>query len=107
MIHFFGMVLKVSIDDWRVGGYTEYFYDEIFKDRAEDYSINVKGFASWAKDVITQHHFKQICSVFHPEPHFATNGEKCHKLCYALNKLNNRAKHKFIPGINLSFDGGR
>ena len=47
-IHFFGMVLKMSIEDGIVGGYTEYVYDEIFTDLAEDYSVNVKG--SMSKD---------------------------------------------------------
>ena len=57
----------MSIDDRRVGGYTGYLYDEIFTDLAENYSINIKGFMSWAKDVMTQCCFKQIHSVFHPE----------------------------------------
>ena len=96
------MVLKTSIDDRRVGGYTEYFYDDIFTDLAEDYSIKIKAFASRAKDVMTLIHFKQICSAFHPKPHFATSRDKCHQLCYAINKLNDTAKHTFIPGIDQS-----
>ena len=96
----------MSIDKRRIGGYTEYFYDEIFTDLAENYSVNIKGFTTWAKDVMTLCHFKQNHSAFHPKLHFATNKEKCHLLHYAINKLNDRAKHTFIPGIILSHDEG-
>ena len=61
---------------------------------------------SWAKDVMTLHCFKQICSAFYPKSHFAANGDKCHQLCYAINKLKDTAKYTFIPGIDLSFDEG-
>ena len=54
MIHFFGMVLKMSINDRRVGGYTEYFYDEVFTDLAED----TQSISMGAKDVTALHHFK-------------------------------------------------
>ena len=84
MIQFFGMVLKMSIDDRRVGGYTEYFYEEIFTDLAKDFSINIKGLKSWANDVMTLCCFKQSHSEFHPEPHFAANGDKCHQHYYAI-----------------------
>ena len=102
MIHFFGMVLNMSIDDRRVGGYTGYLYDEIFTDLAENYSINIKGFMSWAKDVMTICLFKQIHFAFCPKLHFTTNRDMCHQHCYAINKLNNTEKHTFIHGIDLS-----
>ena len=54
----------MSIDDMRVGGYTVYFYHELFTDLEANYSINIKGFTSWAKDVMILHHFKQIHSAF-------------------------------------------
>ena len=94
----------MSIDDRRVDSYAEYFYDEIFTDLAENYSINIKGFTSWAKDVMTLHHFKQICFAFHPKLHFTANGDTCHQLCYAIDKLNDTAKHTFISGIDQTFD---
>ena len=55
---FFGIVLKVSIDD-RVGGYAEYFNDDIITDLADDYSIAIDGFSAWAKKVMTLCRFKQ------------------------------------------------
>ena len=99
MIHFFGVVLEMSNDDRRAGDTLN--ISEIFTDQAEDYSINIKGFTSWAKGVMI-HCFMQIHSPFHPNPHCATSGEKCHQLCYAINKLNDIAKHTSILSIDLS-----
>ena len=84
MIHFFGMVLKMSNDVRRIGACTEYFYDEILTHLAEDYSFNIKGFISWVKDVMTLPCFKQIHSTFHPKLHFTEKRDKCHQLYYAI-----------------------
>ena len=105
MINFFGMALKMSINDRRVGGNTEYFYDEIFTDLAllnKYQGIHIMGEGCY--DTLCC--VKKIPSAFPPKPHLATTGDKCHQLCYAINKMNDTAKLTFIPGIDLSFDDG-
>ena len=106
MIHFLGNVLKMSIDDRKLGGYCEYFDESICTGLAEGYSVQLDGFKAWAKDVMTLRRFKQIRSAFHPEPGFALDGDKCHQLRYVINKFNETAMHTFIPGIDMTFDEG-
>ena len=49
MIHFLGNVLKMSIDDRKLGGYCEYFDESIGTDLAEVYPVNMDGFRPWQK----------------------------------------------------------
>ena len=63
IIHFLGIFLKMSIDK-RNGGYKSYFSDELVTDLADNYSVNIDGFTSWAKNVMPLHQFKQIVPSF-------------------------------------------
>ena len=71
-----------------------------------NYSVNLKGFMPWAKDVMRKHRFKQIRAAFRPKSDRSTIGDKCHQLQYIINRFNYHIRKTFIHGHALSFDEG-
>ena len=53
--------------DYMIGGYEEYFNDEVITDLAGDYSLVIDGFSAWANNVMMLWSSKQKQSTFHPE----------------------------------------
>ena len=90
----------------RTGWVCEYFDESVCTDLIGRYSVELDGFKAWAKDIMTLRRLKQIRSAFHPEPGFASDGDKCHQWRYIINKFNDTAMHTFILGIDMSFNKG-
>ena len=61
------------------------------------------GYSTWAKEVMSLQRFKQMQAALHPKSEYSINGDKCHQLHYAINKLNDSAQNTFIPGIDMYF----
>jgi len=51
----------------KMGGYTSYFQDNPLVHLASGYSVQLRGFSPWAKDVMPLICIKQIRGAFHPE----------------------------------------
>ena len=67
MIRFFGIMLRISLEPRKMGGYPSYFTDQSSLGIGTNYSVHLRGYKPWAKDVMTLVRFKQIRSAFHPE----------------------------------------
>ena len=106
MIRFFGIMLRISLEPRRMGGYTSYFQDNPTITLSTGYSVQLRGFDAWAKDVMPLIRFKQIRGAFHPETGTSQCGDKCHQLRYFIRRFNECAKKTFNLGPNVSFDEG-
>ena len=106
MIQFFGIMLKISIQDLRLGGYAAYWNTECYIYAGRNYTVEMLGIKPWARDIMTKYRFKQIRAAFRPENDITDVGDKCHQLRFTINKFNQSARRTFIPGYALSFDEG-
>ena len=69
MVHFFGILLRISLEPRKMGGYTSYFQNSHSITLARGYSSTLQGYNAWAKDIMTLVRFKQIQSAFRLESH--------------------------------------
>ena len=106
MIRFFGIMLRISLEPRKMGGYCSYFTENPVITIGDGYSIQLRGYEPWAKDIMTLVRFKQIRSAFHPEADKSLCNDKCHQLRYLIRLFNKRAKEVFSLGANVSFDEG-
>lgn len=106
MVRFFGIMLRISMEPRKMGGYTSYFQENPVVSLANGYSVQLRGFDAWAKDIMPLIRFKQIRGAFHPEAGQSDCGDKCHQLRYFIRKFNEMAKRIFYLGPNASFDEG-
>ena len=106
MIRFFGIMLRISLDPRKMGGYTSYFQDNPIITLSNGYSVQLRGFDPWAKEVMPLIRFKQIRGAFHPEAGSTSCGDKCHQLRYFIRRFNECAQKVFHLGPNVSFDEG-
>ena len=106
MIQFFGIMLKISIQDLSLGGYDAYWDKDLRVKSGRNYNVKLHGIQPWARDIMTKHRFKQIRAAFRPENDRSTIGDKCHQLRYIINRFNLAIRKTFIPGYALSFDEG-
>ena len=106
MIRFFGIMLRISLEPRKMGGYVSYFTDNPTVVCGDGYSIQLRGYDPWARDVMTLVRFKQIRPAFHPEAKNSICNDKCHQLRYFIRLFNSKAKEVFDLGPNISFDEG-
>ena len=106
MIRFHGMVLKMSIDDRKLGGYEAYFTEGMSINLGRNYSVMLSDYPAWAAKVMSLSRFKQIRAAYHPEVGSSTIGDKCHQLRYAIDTCNGTSKTTFVVGGDLTFDEG-
>ena len=106
MLRFHGMVLKMSIDDRKLGGYEAYFTEGMSINLGRNYSVTLTDYPAWAAKVMTLSRFKQIRAAYHPEVGSSTIGDKCHQLRYAIDTCNATSKTTFVVGPDLTFDEG-
>ena len=86
MVCFFGIMLQISIERWKMGGYTSYF-DENTTFSAENlYNIAMRGYAPWGTSVMSFVRFRQIKSAYHPElgENKLHSGHKYYLLRYSI-----------------------
>ena len=106
MFHFFGVLLKMSVDCRKMGGYKAYFKSKPTIYLSDNYSMTLNSYPAWASKVFSFSRFQQIRAAYHPEVGQSKSGDKVHQLRYALNCLNTASKRTFVPGLDLSFDEG-
>ena len=106
MIRFCGIMLRISFESRKMGGYTSFFQDNPVITMGTGYSVQLRGFDPWAKDIMSLIRFKQIRVAFHPEAGQTQCGDKCHQLRYFIRRFNECAKKTFNLGPNASFDEG-
>ena len=106
MIRFFGIMLRISLEPRKMGGYLSYFTENPTVHIGDGYSIELRGFDPWAKEIMSLVRFKQIRSAFHPEAETSMCNDKCHQLRYFIRMFNSKAKNVFSLGPNVSFDEG-
>ena len=96
MIRFFGIMLRISLEPEKMGGYTSYFQDNPVITMGTGYSVQLRGFDPWAKDFMSLIRFEQIRDAFHPEAGKTQCGDKCHQLWYFIRRFNECAKKTLI-----------
>ena len=107
MVRFFGILLRISMEPRKMGGYESYFQDPPQIHLGVGYNVRLTGFEPWARNVMPLVRFKQIRSAFHPEAGKSElTGDKCHQLRYFIRAFNERARHVFHLGPKASFDEG-
>ena len=60
MIRFFGIMLRISMDPRKMGGYTSYFQDNPTVYMGGNYGVRLRGFNPWAKQIMALIRFKKI-----------------------------------------------
>ena len=63
MIRFFGIMLRISLEPRKVGGYSTYFMDNP-NIQLSNYSVELRGYNAWAKEVIPLVCLKKIQITF-------------------------------------------
>ena len=106
MIHFFGIMLRISLEPRKMGGYDSYFIEDHTIVLANGYTVTLTGYSPWAKDIMTLVRFKQIRSAFRPESENMDRGDKCYQLRWFIRKFNLMARKTFVLGPTASFDEG-
>ena len=106
MIRFFGIMLRISLEPRKMGGYSSYFTDNSNVQIGTGYSVELRGYSAWAKDIMTLVRFKQIRSALHPESGESQCHDKCHQLRYFIRMFNYMARDVFHLGPDVSFDEG-
>ena len=106
MVHFFGILLRISLEPRKMGGYESYFSENITVSLASGYSSTLRGYNAWAKDIMSLVRFKQIRSAFRSEYHRYDVNDKCYQLRWFIRQFNYMAKKIFYLGPNASFDEG-
>ena len=96
MILFFGIMLQISIDPRKMGRYLSYFVDYTMIHLGHGYSVQLRGYYAWEKDVMTLIRFKYKCSAFHPEAGTSFCREKLHQLRYFIFTLNDMKKNRYL-----------
>ena len=90
----------------KMGGYASYFQENPIVNLSSGYSVQLRGFDPWAKEVMPLIRFKQIRGAFHPESKASLSGDKCHQLQYFIRRFNKTATKVFNLGAMASFDEG-
>ena len=106
MIRFFGILLRISLEPRKMGGYATYFLEEPVIEMGSAYYCKLRGYLPWAKSIMSLVRFKQIRSTFHPETGTRMCGDKCHQLRYIIRMFNDVAKRTFNLGPDAAFDEG-
>ena len=96
MIHFFGTMLRISLEPRKMGGYDLYFIEDHTIVLSNGYTVTLTGYSPWTKDIMTLVHFKQIRSAFFPESESIKCGDKCYQLQWFIRKFNLMARKIFI-----------
>jgi hypothetical protein len=108
---FFGIILRISMQEIDAGGYAAYFQPDDRVVRTgygpDAETKTLPDTQGWARRYMSLIRFKQIRGAFHPMDKVAgRGGDKCYQLRSALNRLNAASKITFIPSGNLAFDEG-
>ena len=106
MIHFFGIMLRISLEPRKMGGYESYFTEQQSITAANGYSTSLRGYHAWAKDIMSLLRFKQIRSAFRSECNRYDPNDKCYQLRWFIRQFNYMARKIFHLGPNASFDEG-
>ena len=106
MVHFFGIILRISLEPRKMGGYESYFVENQSLTLASGYTASLRGYNAWAKDIMSLVRFKQIRSAFRSECHQYDINDKCYQLRWFIRHFNYMAKKTFNLGPNASFDEG-
>ena len=83
MVRFFGILLRISMEPRKMGGYASYFVSNPCVS-VGGYSVQLKGYSPWAKDIMSLVRFKQIRSAFHPQAEKSICGDNCHQLRFFI-----------------------
>ena len=89
-----------------MGGYESYFNDNINVTLCNGYSINLRGYNAWAKEIMSLLRFKQIHSAFRSETVQVYLNDKCYQLRWFIRQFNFMARKIFHLGAHASFDKG-
>ena len=98
IVRFFGILLRISMEPRKMGGYKLYFQDALqIHLGVGGNNVCLTGFEPWARNIMTLVRFKQIRSAFHPEAgRSELTGDKCYQLQYFIRTFNERARNIFI-----------
>ena len=107
MVRFHGILLRMSIDNRKVGGYETYFSESCSNIQVtQTYVRNLHYLEPWANKIMNFKRFKQIRAAYHHEKTRTSKGDKCWQIRYVINKLNATSLNTFIPAKHLAFDEG-
>ena len=97
MIGLFGILLSISLEPRKMGGYIIYFSEEPVITMVGKYRCKLRGYEPWAKRITSLIRFK-MRSAFHQENETSLCGDKCHQLRYIIRMFNNVTKKTFNLG---------
>ena len=106
MIRFFGIMLQISLEPGKLGGYESYFVESKSINLGHRYKLELRGYHSWAKEVMPLVRFKQIRSALRPEADVTDKYDKCAQLRFFIRRFNAKGREVFNLGAEASFDEG-
>ena len=107
IINALGIILKISLDGRKQGGYTQYFCNSNSIQANFEKRYKISGHQPWAKKIMRLHDFKQVLAALRIE-NKPTDGvnDKAYQLRKISQLLSVGARCTFKPGRYLSFDEG-
>ena len=67
MLHFYGVMIWISIEPWHLGGYTSYFESISRISCVQGYTVSIDDYGGWASKIMSLFHFRQLRSGYYPE----------------------------------------
>ena len=108
MIRFVGILLKISLDGRRRGGYQQYWLQsKLTVSLGRGLFRPVQGHTTWAKDIMDLKRFQQILSALRTVGHRTQSVEdKAYQLRPSCQAISTGASRTFRMGRYMSFDEG-
>ena len=104
IILFFGVMLQISIEPRKMGGYPSYILEDIMIHSGHGSYVQLRGYDAWEKYIMTLIRFKHKRNAFHPEAGTSLCRDKFHQLPYFICTSNDKPKIIFILGDHGAFD---
>ena len=103
MLHFYALMLKISIDPRHHGGYNSYFESISINHCSQGYTVSLEAYGGRDSKITSFSHFRQIRSTYHPEFGEYAVGDKFHQLIFLIRCINRSATRNFDFGSKCRF----
>ena len=106
MLHFYGVMIWISIKPCYLGGYTSYFESISIIRCGQGYMASINNHGGWDSKVISIYCFIQTIFAYHPEFGESAVGDKCSQLEFLIHCINQASTRTSDLVPNKDFDEG-
>ena len=103
MLHFYVVMLRISIEPRHLVGYTSCFESISKIICVQGYTVSIEVYGVWSSKTIILSCFRQIRSEYHPEFGESVVGDKYHQMIFLIRCINRSSVRTFDVGPNSAF----